>query len=483
MANRGLADFLEELQRAGELRRVEVAIDPGQEAVEITRRTANSGGPALLFTATGGEMPLLTNLLGSENRVCRALGVDSLDDMAARIADVGRPAEQEGWFERLKPSAHAAAIGKLLPRRVRSGACQQVLRLGGDIDLTALPAMQTSPDGPGTTLTAAMLFVADLDTPQPIVGRYDLQVLGPDRLAVCWADHDEVAALLPQYARRGEKVPVAAVLGGDPAMLLAAMAPLPPEVNACAIAGLFRDKPIDVVACRDVDLAVPADAEIVIEGYIDPAEPPVEASARCTPLGHYTSKQRAAVMHVVAITHRANPVFPAIVPGQPPNEEGTINRSLARVLLPLAKISLPELVDYDLPTFGAGRGWATLSIEKTYAGQARRVAHAAWGLRQFMFAKFLVVVDADVDVHDEQQVMAAIAASVAPAHDVEIQQGPPDPLDAATLPNQLGHRMVIDATRRITGEHGSEAVDSATVTEEVRRLVEGRWEEYGLGAE
>ena len=383
--------------------------------------------------------------------------------------------------------------------------------MGRDVDLGVLPALQSAPDEAGRAITAAMLITADPDSHQPVAGRFDLQILAPDRLAVCWAAHDEPARLAAEYRRRNQPMPLAVVLGGDPTVLLAACAPLPPGVDACTLAGLFRQKPLDAVACRSVDLHVPAEAEIVIEGQIDPNEPLQTAGPLCTPLGYYSVPRPAPVMHVTAITHRANPIFPAMVfrarermgtgsgatsenagrmasaevpvPifSRPPHEACAIDRALARVFLPLVKLAIPELVDYDLPAFAAARHWLNVSIQKTYAGQARRVANAAWGLRQFMFAKMLVLVDAEIDVHDHAAVLAAIATNVNPGRDVFVEQGPPDPFDPAAVPGALGQRMAIDATAKLPEEHGASQPARAEMSEAVRQLVSGRWTQYGLG--
>ena len=488
MAYRCLADFLEELGHAGELARVAVEVDPDLEIAEIARKSATNGGAALLFGATKGyDMPLVANLLASDERICRVVGARSLRGIAERIAVVADPAEPEGWFDKLKTSPGAAALGSLPPRGVRSGPCQQVVQLGGDVDLGALPVVRSAPREAGPTITAGVLLSADPDSHRPIAGRYDLQVLGADRLAACWADVDEPARLAAEYGRHGEKMPVAVVLGGDPAILLAAAAPVPAAADRWALAGLLREKALDVVTGRTVDLQVPAEAEIILEGYIDPAEPLVQAGPTCGPAGHYTLPRPVPVIHLTAMTHRANPIFPALLPGvtllpgAPPHEACVIDRALSRIFLPLVKLAMPELVDYDLPTFGAGRHWATLSIRKTHAGQARSVAHAARGMRQFMFAKFLVIVDEEVDVHDPRQVLSAIATNVNPGRDAFTEQGPPDPLDVSGLLDGLAHGMTIDATVKLPGEHAGAWPEPATMSERISQLVNDRWEEYGLG--
>ena len=482
MSYRCLADFLEELGQAGELARVEAEVDPVLEAAEITDRVAKANGPALLFgAAEGHDFPLLTNLLGTEGRICRALGVKSLVETRERIAGLLDPAEPEGWFEKLKTAPTPASLAKLPPRPVKTGPCQQVVKLGGDVDLGELPAIQSRPGETGRAITAGVTVFADVDSPRRSVGRYDLGLLAPDRLAACWGPQDEPARLLAGYRRRSERMPVAVVLGGDPLGMLAAMAPVPPDIEAFALAGLLRQRPLDVVACRTVKLSVPAEAEIVIEGHVDPAEPPIEAGPPVTPIGCYSFPRPLPVIHVTAITHRANPIYPAMVPGA--REACVVSRALGQIFLPLVRLAIRELVDYDFPAFGAGRHWGFVSIRKTYAGQARRVAHAAWGLPQWMFAKLLVVVDEDVDVHDYDQVWSAVAVNVDPGRDVIFQQGPPDPLDPATPPGQLGHKMAMDATAKLPQERSGDLPHPAVMSEETRRLVSERWSQYGLGVE
>ena len=228
---------------------------------------------------------------------------------------------------------------------------------------------------------------------------------------------------------------------------------------------------------------MPAEADIVIEGTVDPSEPLVTAGPRCGPTGRYTLPRLVPAMRVTAITHRANPVFPAMVSGTPPHELCIINHSLGRIFLPLAKLAIPELVDYALPDYGAARHWAAVSIRKSYAGQARRVADAAWGLQQLTFAKVLVVVDEGIDVHNDRQVLSAITGHVHPGRDVFLRQGPPDVLDPAAVPGELGHRMGIDATAKLPGEHSGPWPQPAKMYERIRRLVNDRWAEYGLAEE
>lgn len=467
MPYRCLADFLEDLSHKDELARIEEPLDPALEIAHFAKRAITEGGRALLFAdLTGFDLPVAANLLATERRICHALGVDSLNEISERIfrlLDAGAP---EGWLERLKGGAQTVAIAGVVPREVKSAACQQIVRLGSDIDLGELPILSCAADTPparpretneaeavpSRTISSAVVFSAEPDSHRPVAGRFDVPWLDATRLAVCWAAHDEHARLLGEYRARNRKMPLTVVIGGDPAFLLAAAAPLPSSGDVCAVAGLLRQKPLEVVACRSVDLTVPAEAEIVIEGYVDPAEPPVAVGPLCGPTGHAALPTMVPVMHVTAMTQRANPIFATMVPGRPPHEGTTVARAMQRVFLPLARLAMPELVDYDMPEFAAARHWASVSMRKTYAGQARRAAQAAWGLQPMRWAKMLVVVDDDIDVRDHQAVLTAMTANMNPARDILIDQGPADPFDPAATPGMLGQRMAIDATRKLGGE-------------------------------
>ena len=478
-----LAELLERLEELDELVRIEARVDAEQEVAEVTRRAAQRGRPALLFgDVEGTRHPVLTNLLGTERRICLSLGASSLQEVCQRIADAATPPEPEGWFERIKSSAGRGVLRKLPPKQVKSGACQQVVRLGEDVNLNELPGLRAGTDESGPTITAGQVILADAETGRQHAGRYDLRLLDRNRLAICWHPHEAPTGLLAGYRLRKAKMPVAAVLGGHPATLLASMAPLPPDADALALAGLLRDKPIELVPARSVPLAVPTDAEMVLEGFIDPEEPLVDAGLLALPNGMLAPGPPSPVIHVSAWTHRSNPIYPAMIRGNPPNEDATIARAIQQMVLPLVRLAVPELVAYDFPAFGAARHCAVVAIRKQYAGQARRVASALWGLRQMMFVKFLVVVDEEVPVGDVAAVGAAVALHADPARDAFFQQGPPDPWDAASAPDQLGRRMAIDATRKLRGESAAGALRPVACSPEVRRSVEDRWPEYGLGS-
>ncbi len=481
MSPHGLADFLEELGQAGQLVRIAPVVDSALEIAEIVRRVGLESGPALLFGAVQGHgLPVLANLLGTDERICRALGVNSLDDLTLRVAELVRPADPESWFEKLRAVPARAELKRLAPRLVKSAACQQVVRLGGDVDLDQLPALTIRPLELGRTITAAQVVSSDAGSGQRVVGRHDVCLVSRDRVAIAWLPHDAHAQLLVEYRRRRESMPVAIVLGGHPAALLAAMAPLPPESDQAAFAGLLRGKPLEMVRCRTLDLEVCADAEIIVEGTIEPDEPFHDTGPLALPGGFYRASQPAPVARVTGVTHRANPIFPAMVPGYAGDEASVITGVLHRWLLPLVRSRIPELVDYHFPLAAGSRCCGVVAIRKSYAGQAWRVASAVWGMPTLMHVKFWVIVDDDVDVADPDGVWSAISAHFDPGRDVVVQQGPPDLLDPATDPPGMTSRMALDATTKVPGESRRETPGRAEMSEEIRRLVNSRWSEYGF---
>ncbi len=484
MPHRTLADFLEELGRAGELAPVDAEVDPCLEAAEITRRVTRQAGPALLFRSVKGhEIPLLTNLLGTESRICRALGVERIEEAMDRVDRLLNSNGSEGWLERLRFGAPGGAFAGFAANRVKSGACQQIVRLGSDVQLEELPCPQVGTEVTTPAIPAATIFSADPDSHAQLLLQGDVQIAGRDRMIAAWSDVSVAIPLLWQYASRPARMPVAVVMGGDPAVNLAVAAPLPAAVDPLGLAGWLRNKPLDAVACRSIDLLAPAESDIVIEGYIDPTETETGAVQRFSPANGIIEAQAGHTIHVTAVTHRANRIFSAAIPGTDCHELNLRDRAMARVFLPYLKLRIPELVDLDLPLSGGARHLAVVAIRKTYAGQARQVATVAWGLRPLGFAKLLVLVDEEVDVRDADRVWAAIARQTHPLRDVWLQAAPPDPLDATLTPGELGQRMAIDATRKLSAEGRASRPCDATSRRDIEQLVTDRWAQYGLGPE
>jgi len=482
MSYRCLAEFLDQLGQNGELARIEIEADAALEVAEVTRRIASQGGPALLWRAVGpARLPVVTNLLGTRKRLCAALGVDDLSGAAERVAALFDPKRSEGWFGRMGRSAPATVLGRLTPREVRSGPCQQVLRLGSDVDLGQLPALVMGPGQGGPSFTAGALTTIHPASGQTLAGCFPLQWLDRNRLAAAIPPACPVASVCREYGLRGQKMPVAVVFGGDPSVLLAVLSEAPAGLGPWALAGLLRDKPLDVVRGRGVPLSVPAEAEVVFEGWIDPAEPLSRAGPFVTPMGHYGPVVESLVVRVETITHRANPVLPVLVPGCPPHEVSTIRSGLMQVFLPVLRLAVPELADCDLPQFAAARHWAVVSIHKTTPGQVRRVVHALWGMHLFDAVKVLVVVDESVDVHQPEAVLGAVAGHAGGRRDLIVGPGQADPFDASQAPEGPAERVAIDATARLPGEAGPVGPRPVQLGPEAAERIAQRWAQYGLG--
>jgi 4-hydroxy-3-polyprenylbenzoate decarboxylase len=476
MAANSLADFLEELEEAGELARVAAEVDAELEAAAASLRAAKAAGPAILFERVRGHhAPLVTNLLGAESRLCRALGVGSLEELADRLAPEAAPAA--GWLERIK-SGLPFASAKESTKTVRSGVCQQVVKLGRDVDLAEWPALRCWPLEKRRSITAGLLLTHDPEHGNRRFESVALEIVDRAKLAVGWRRYDAGLRHWEIYRRRGERMPVAVWIGADPALAVVAAAPLPAEADSFDFAALLRRRPLELVKCRSHELEVPAEAEIVIEGFIDPEARP-EA---CGPLGQadgrYHLPGQTWPLEVSAVTHRSNPVFAAAVPSAPPSEAGVIARAIERLWLPLVKQAVPELVGYTLVQEAGPYNLAVLSIRKTFPGQARKAAGAFWGLDAFMFVKVVVVVDADIDVRDYSKALLAAATNAAPGRDVFFQAGPPHPTGALSAAG--GQLMGIDATAKLPEEHAGAWPERLAMSPEAVDQVRGRWSEYGL---
>ena len=479
---RALVDFLEELETAGELARVGVEVDPELEIAEITSRVAEAGGPAVLFqNVKGVRAAVATNLLGTEARVCRALGIKSLAEMTERVRQNLAGGSAGTWLDRFTPGREAGH-DRWQPRPVKTGAAQQVVRLASDVDLAALPALRNWPDEPARFFHSALLFSIDPNDGERIVDRCDLQVLDRNRLALLLAPRQPVARLLAAYRdrNRAEPLPLALVLGGDPAYRLMAGSSLATALSPLMLGGLLRGQPIELVKCRTMDFGVPADADLVLEGHVEPSADCVDAGPVGGASGFYNVPQRSPVMHVAAITERTSPICPATIPCQSTGESAALAHAAERIFLPLIETVVPELVDYALPGWGGPERFVMLAIRKTYPQQARRVAAAIWGWEPLMTVKMIVIVDGDVDVHDLQQVWSRVGAHAHPGRDVFFHSGPGDPADHSSPIVGAGHAMGIDATAKLPDEHPRPWPAATEMPDAIRELIRGRWRQYGL---
>lgn len=478
-----LAEFLEALEPTGEVVRIKTEVDPILEIAEITDRISKVQGPALLFeNVKGSRFPLAINVLGSEARMCRALGVKHLDEMAVRIAGLIKPPVPGSFLDKIKLVPMLAQLGNIPPKIVSSGRCQDVVLTGDQIDLTQLPIIQCWPQDAGRFITFGQVFTRNPETGDRNVGMYRQQLMNRNTTAMHWHPHHDGCQHFLMHQRMGTKMPLAISLGGDPIYPYMATAPLPPATDECLFGGFLRGKPVELVQCKTIDLQVPASADFVIEGWLDPKEPLVTEGPFGDHTGFYSLADQFPLFHVTAITHRSNPIYPTTIVGKPPQEDCWMGKATERLFLPLIRMFIPEVVDYDLPWFGVFHNFAFVAIRKRYAQQARKVMSAIWGLGQMMFSKIIVVVDEHVNVHNHDEVWFHVGANVHPGRDVVFNQGPTDLLDHAAPVCCVGHKMGIDATRKFPDEgHPREWPDEMLMTPDVIDRVSKRWAEYGIG--
>ena len=474
---RDLREWIALLEREGELVRVGAEVDPHLEVTEIVDRVVKAAGPALLFERPKGSgIPLLVNQFGTERRMCLAFGADSLDDVAARVAEVLELQPPEGLAAKVRGLRTLKSIAGSRPRTVRSGRCQEVVLRGDDVDLARLPVQTCWPGDGGPFITLPAVITRDPRDGRRNVGMYRMQVLGPRSTAMHWQLHKDGRA---DYLFTEGRMEVAVALGLDPISAYSASAPLPKHVDELMVAGFLRGEPLPLVKGVTVDLEVPADAEIVLEGYIDKDELVGEGPFG-DHTGFYTPVEPFPVFNVTAITMRHDAVYPSIVVGKPPQEDAWLGKATERIFLPAVRMTVPEIVDYDLPVAGAFHNLAIVSIRKRFPGHARKVMHALWGLGLLSLTKGIVVVDEHVDVHDYAQVLFYAGANVDPKRDVLLSEGPLDHLDHAPTLQFFGGKIGIDATAKSPAEGARDWPQEIEMSAEVKALVDRRWAEYGI---
>jgi len=480
MAYDSLADFLEQLAHGGELARIAAEVDPDLEIAEITRRVAADGGPALLFERVlGRSLAVVSNLLGTEPRACRALGIETLDEIAARTESLLAEHTPQNWFDRLKMAPEESGANKFRPRAVKTGACQQVVRLGRDVELAGFPLVKAWPAESGPSITAGLLATEDPEHRARGITLVPLMALDANRLAVVDEGHSVFARHWADHQAAGQRMPAAIVLGGDPAGLVAASLSLPASIDAYHLIGLLRGKAADVVKCRTHALEVPAAADLVLEGYLDPQTPCVTVEVGAAGATHYRMPRESSVFHVAAITHRSRPIFPVIVDTQVAGDAGVLAKARERLLLATLGPIAPDVVDLHLPAFGGSQRFAFVSIRKRFAFHSRQVAAALWGTEALAQTKFIVIVDQGVNVHDERRVLDQIGANVAPERDVFSFDGPAHTGDHANTLAPLARHLAIDATAK-GGEQSGKWPAALDGGQTVRELVTARWPEYKL---
>jgi 4-hydroxy-3-polyprenylbenzoate decarboxylase len=472
-----LRDWIRLLEREGELVRVEAEVNPHLEITEITDRTVKAGGPALLFEhPKGSAHPLLINQFGTERRMCLAFGVASLDELGERVGGVLEMQPPQGLVEKVKGLAKLKSIADSLPKSVRSGPAQEIVLEGDEVDLGRLPVQTCWPGDAAPFITLPAVITKDPRTGGRNVGMYRMQVVDGRTTLMHWQIHKDGRM---DYLAAGGRLEVAVALGLDPVTAYSASAPLPKHVDELMLAGFLRGEPVELVRCKTVDLEVPAHAELVLEGYVEQGDLAQEGPFG-DHTGYYSPPEPFPVFHLTALTMRRDAIYPSIVVGKPPAEDAWLGKATERIFLPAVRMSVPEIVDYDLPVAGAFHNCAIVSIRKVYPGHARKVMHAVWGLGLLSLTKAVVVVDEWVDVHDYEDVFFRVCANVDPKRDVLLSEGPLDHLDHAPTLQFVGGKIGIDATHKSPEEGAREWPEEITMSAEVRELVTRRWDEYGI---
>jgi 4-hydroxy-3-polyprenylbenzoate decarboxylase len=477
VATRDLREWIALLEREGELRRISAEADPHLEITEIVDRVVRAGGPALLFEhPKGSQHPLLINQFGTERRMCLAFGVDKLDDIAARLSEVLEMQPPDGLAAKVRGLKTLKSIADSRPETVRKGPVQEIVLRGDDVDLGLLPIQTCWPGDAAPFITLPAVITHDPRNGTRNVGMYRMQVLGKNTTAMHWQIHKDGRA---DYLFSDGKLEVAVALGLDPITAYSASAPLPKHIDELMVAGFLRGDAVELVKGVSVDIEVPARAEIVLEGYVERGDL-TEEGPFGDHTGFYTAAEPFPVFHVTAMTMRRDAIYPSIVVGKPPQEDAWLGKATERIFLPAVKMTVPEIVDYDLPVAGAFHNLVIVSIRKTFPGQALKVMHAIWGLGMLSLTKGIVVVDEHVDVHDYAQVMFYVGANVDPKRDVVISEGPLDHLDHAPTVQFVGGKIGIDATAKTPDEGAREWPEEIEMTAEVKALVDRRWSEYGF---
>ena len=475
-----LRDFVARLEQRGRLHRVPVEVTRDLEITEIVDRVSKRAGDAnvaLLFErVAGSSMPLLVNAFGAEDRMAWALGVERLDELGERVAKLVDARLPGTFIERLRKLGTLLDVARAAPRRVEQAPCQEVVETAAP-SLAGLPILRCWPGDGGRYITLPAVFTRDPLTGARNVGMYRLQVFDDRTLGMHWQTHKGGAE---HEHRATDRMPVAIALGGDPAVIYAASAPLPPGLDEIVFAGWLRGGGVDMVRCRTNDLEVPAHAEIVLEGWVDPTERRLEGPFG-DHTGYYSLAREYPVFHLTAVTRRARPIYPTTIVGRPPQEDYWLGKATERIFLPLMRLMVPEIVDVNMPAEGVFHNLVIVSIKKRYPGQARKVMSALWGMGLMMLAKTIVVVSEHVNVHDLSEVAWRATGNIDPKRDLMILEGPMDDLDHAALRHRYGGKLGVDATEKSALDDVAQPwPDEIVMSAEVRERVTRRWKEYGL---
>ena len=480
MPYNSLLQFVQVLAQEGELKRIAHPVKAELEITEIADRVMKSGGPALLFeNVVGKQIPVLINAFGSSRRMALALGVNDIEEIARDIAKLIQTKPPKSFKDKLHLLGDLIKLAGIPPRIEKDGPCQEVVER--EPDLSLLPVLTCWPGDAGPFITLPMVFSKDPAKGMRNVGLYRMQIFDRQTTGMHWHPHKVGARHYRQQKETAGRLELAVCLGGDPALIYAATAPLPDQIDEILFTGFLRKKAVSLVKGVSVDVEVPADADIVIEGYVDPAEPLRREGPFGDHTGFYSLADDYPAFHVTCITHRKNPIYPTTIVGRPPMEDAYLGKATERLFLPLLRVTLPEIVDMNLPVHGVFHNLAIVAIKKEYPAHARKVMHALWGLGQMMFTKTLLVVDHDVNVHDLSEVAWVVGNHIDPKRDAVFVEGPVDVLDHAAPALGFGSKFGLDATRKWRSEgYEREWPDAIVMDDNTKKYIDSIWNELGL---
>ena len=480
-----LRDFIAKLEKEGELRRIQTPVDPVLEISEITDRVSKKLGPALLFeNPKGSSHPLLINAFGSYRRMALSLGVESLEEISKRIDELLEMKTPESFLDKMKMLPKLADLSRFLPKKVSSAPCHEIIK--DKFSLFEFPILQCWPQDAGRFITLPLVFSKNPKTGKRNCGVYRMQVFDERTTAMHWqihkhgAQHFGEASQLKKESPEKGCIEVAVAIGADPAVVFSGITPLPDDLDEMLFAGFLRRSPVEMVQCKTVDLEVPANAEIVMEGYVNLDELRTEGPFG-DHTGYYSLQDSYPVFHVNCLTHRKNPIYQSTIVGKPPQEDCYMGHAVERIFLPLLQKQLPEIIDMHMPFEGIFHNLLLISIRKRYPGQARKIMSAIWGLGQAMFSKCIVVLDEGTDLRDYSQVVWKTLNHIDPERDIQYVLGPIDSLDHASRQPNFGSKMGVDATQKLPEEgFQREWPDEIIMSEKIKHQIDKIWPELGL---
>jgi 4-hydroxy-3-polyprenylbenzoate decarboxylase len=487
MQYKDLREFIDQLEKDGDLKRIKQKVDPNLEITEVSDRTLRKRGPALLFERAGDStIPLLANLFGTEQRVARAMGetqVEALRDVGKLLAFLKEPEPPKGFIDAIKSLPIYRKILDMSPKVVKNPKCQEIVITGKDVDLSILPIQTCWPGDAGPLITWGLVITKGPTKPRQNIGIYRQQVIAKNRVIMRWLSHRGGALDYKEWREQkgDEPFPISVTLGCDPATILGAVTPIPDTLSEYAFAGLLRGSKTEVAKSVNSDLQVPARAEIVLEGFIYPDDEADEGPFG-DHTGYYNEIDRFPVFTIETMTMRKDPIYHSTYTGRPPDEPAILGLALNEVFIPILQKQYPEIIDFYLPSEGCSYRVAIVSIKKQYPGHAKRVMMGVWSfLRQFMYTKFVIVVDDDINPRDWEDVIWAISTRVDPARDITIVENTPiDYLDFASPVSGLGSKMGLDATNKLPGETTREWGTPITMDQAVKDKIDSIWADLGI---